>query len=717
MQFFEELKRRNVVRVGIAYVVTAWLVLQVAELLASIEVLPGWLPRILFFVLAIGFGAAVILAWLFEFTEKGLQREKDAEGVAPKITGRQFDYLIMGLMALALAYFVVDKFVMPGGLTVERERSIAVLPFKNRSSVADDSFFVDGIHDDILTQLANLSGLEKVISRTSVERFRDTVLSMTDIGRQLGVAHILEGGVQRAGDRVRINMQLIDAATDEHIWAETYDRELTVDNLFAMQSEISREIVDALHGVLTDTDEARLDTSPTSSMEAYGEYVLGREALRKRTVEAAEAAKAHFRKAVELDPDYALAWVGLSDAITLHAFQLGDWDLYNESMPERRASIERALDIDPLLGEAYASLGSLLLDQHRLEEAQEAFLKAIELSPGYAHAYQWYSHVLGRMGRVDEALASLARAIELDPLMPVFKINQVDMLRRKGELAAAVNVLMEGVRQNPQFALFYNYIARHHWTHGNVAEAARWFDESIRLSPGRPPIRMNRCRIWLDLDDPDEGERCYAKFVEDFPDGDWTFQFQLHQIRGEYDQAAALARTRVESESGDTPKVLLAWMQIMLGDLDDARAMLESFLPQVFGAEAIDFGAIRPSWEAFSGTMAAIHVMTVSGDQERAAYLVDGLLALLDDAPTAGVGGSGLLETGIYVAARDAEASIDALRRAIDAGVRSEWWLARQPDSAWLMEYPEFSAMMEELEADAARQREWYEAHKGEPLF
>jgi hypothetical protein len=188
MQFFEELKRRNVVRVGIAYVVTAWLVLQVAELLASIEVLPGWLPRILFFVLAIGFGAAVILAWLFEFTEKGLQREKDAQGVAPKITARQFDYLIMGLMALALAYFVVDKFMMSGGSTIERERSIAVLPFKNRSSVADDSFFVDGIHDDILTQLANLSGLEKVISRTSVERFRDTVLSMTDIGRQLGVA-------------------------------------------------------------------------------------------------------------------------------------------------------------------------------------------------------------------------------------------------------------------------------------------------------------------------------------------------------------------------------------------------------------------------------------------------------------------------------------------------------------------------------------------------
>jgi TolB-like protein/tetratricopeptide (TPR) repeat protein len=716
MQFFEELKRRNVVRVGIAYVVTAWLVLQVAELLASIEVLPGWLPRILFFVLAIGFGAAVILAWLFEFTEKGLQREKDAQGVAPKITARQFDYLIMGLMALALAYFVVDKFMMSGGSTIERERSIAVLPFKNRSSVADDSFFVDGIHDDILTQLANLSGLEKVISRTSVERFRDTVLSMTDIGRQLGVAHILEGGVQRAGNRVRINMQLIDASTDEHIWAETYDRELTVDNLFAMQSEISREIVVALHGALTDTDKARLDTSPTSSMEAYGEYVLGREALRKRTIEQSAQARTHFEKAIELDPEYALAWVGLSDAITINSFFVGG-DVWREALPERRAPIEHALDIDPLLGEAYASLGGLLEDEDRLEEAQDAFLKAIELSPGYAHAHQWYAHVLNKMGRFDEALVSLERASQLDPLMPIFAINKVDTLRRLGHFDEAVDVLMQGVRQNPEFTLFYNYIARHYWDHGNVAEAARWFDESIRLSPGRPPIRINRCRIWLDLDDPDEAERCYTKFVEDFPDGDWTFQFELHQIRGEYDQAAALARTRVESESGDGPKVMLAWMQIMLGDLDDARVTLESFLPEVFGGEAIDFGAIRYSAADFYGAVAAVHIMAVSGDQERAAYLVDGLLASISGDPVAGFGGYDWLETMIQVAARDAEASIEAFRRAIDAGVRRGWWAARQPDSEWLMEYPEYQAMIEELEADAARQREWYEAHKGEPLF
>jgi TolB-like protein/tetratricopeptide (TPR) repeat protein len=716
MQFFEELKRRNVVRVGIAYVVTAWLVLQVAELLASIEVLPGWLPRILFFVLAIGFGAAVILTWLFELTEKGLQREKDARGVAPKITARQFDYVIMGLMALALAYFVVDKFVMPGGSTVERERSIAVLPFKNRSSIADDSFFVDGIHDDILTQLANLSGLEKVISRTSVERFRDTVLSMTDIGRQLDVAHILEGGVQRAGDRVRINMQLIDAATDEHIWAETYDRELTVDNLFAMQSEISREIVVALHGALTDTDEARLDASPTSSMEAYGEYVLGREALRKRTIEHSAQARTHFEKAIELDPEYALAWVGLSDAITTNSFYMGG-NAWKEALPERRSTIERALDIDPLLGEAYASLGGLLQDEGRLEEAREAFLKAIDLSPGYAQAYQWYSHVLGQMGQVDEALANLARAIELDPLMPIFKINQIDMLRRKGEFDAAVDLMMQGVRQNPEFTLFYNYIANHHWNHGNVAEAARWFDESIRLSPGRPPIRISRCRIWLDLDDPDEAERCYKKFVADFPDGHWTFRLQLHQIKGEYDQAAALARTMVESESSDSPKMFLAWMQIMLGDLAGARATLESFLPEVFGDEEIDFGAFRHSFEDFNGAMAAVHIMSVGGDRVRAAYLVDGMLALIGGSPIGGFGGSGLLETGVHVAARDAEASIDAFRRAIDAGVRREWWLARQPDSVWLMEYPEYSAMIEELEADAARQREWYEAHKGEPLF
>ncbi|NOR18695.1 MAG: adenylyl cyclase, partial [Xanthomonadales bacterium] len=293
MSLFAELKRRNVFRVGIAYMVVAWLVLQVADVVINNIGAPDWVFQAIMLVLGLGFPLVLIFAWAFEMTPEGLQKEKDvdrSQSITGK-TGRKLDFTIIGVLIMVAAYFVwesrfqVDEAstissaptVIPAnaGNTNFDDNSIAVLPFANRSNVDDDLFFTDGIHDDLLTQLAKISGL-KVISRTSVMEYRETTKKIPEIARELGVSKILEGGVQRAGKRIRINAQLIDVATDQHLWAETFDREMTIENLFDIQSEITRQIVSAVKLELTETQQRSLARVPTNNLQAYENYLQAR---------------------------------------------------------------------------------------------------------------------------------------------------------------------------------------------------------------------------------------------------------------------------------------------------------------------------------------------------------------------------------------------------------------------------------------------------------
>ncbi|MEJ2402604.1 MAG: hypothetical protein P8Y52_14670, partial [Xanthomonadales bacterium] len=284
MSIFSELKRRNVFRVGIAYAVAAWLVLQLTDVIGEILELPAWGGKLILLMLVVGFFIALFAAWAFELTPEGIKREKDvsAETSITRSTGKKLNVLITALMALSIAYLLFDKFLLreppasagpelaaktatpaqnpespiesaaqPAGATDDDRASIAVLPFENRSRLEDDAFFAEGIHDDLLTTLARIGSL-RVISRTSVSQFADSGKTIPEIAEALGVATVMEGAVQRDGDMVRINVQLIDARTDEHLWAEIFDRELTTGNLFAIQSEISERIARSLEATLTE---------------------------------------------------------------------------------------------------------------------------------------------------------------------------------------------------------------------------------------------------------------------------------------------------------------------------------------------------------------------------------------------------------------------------------------------------------------------------------
>ena len=281
---FKELSRRNVIRVAVAYTIASWFIAQIADVVLNNIGAPDWVIQALFLLLLIGFVAALIISWAFEITPEGIKRERDVVGddSITHLTAKKLDYITLAAAVGVAIMFVWPQSAddQPATASVSNstntnisdvaanvdDQSIAVLPFANRSNRDEDLFFTDGIHDDLLTQLAKIKGL-KVISRTSVMQYRDTDKRIPEIAQELGVAKVLEGGVQRAGKRIRINAQLIDVATDQHLWAETFDREMTIDNLFDIQTEITRHIVAAIKGELTTAEEQQaFAVAPTQSI-------------------------------------------------------------------------------------------------------------------------------------------------------------------------------------------------------------------------------------------------------------------------------------------------------------------------------------------------------------------------------------------------------------------------------------------------------------------
>jgi TolB-like protein/Flp pilus assembly protein TadD len=336
--------------------------------------------------------------------------------------------------------------------TVERA-SIAVLPLANLSPDPENEYFSDGLTEDILTQLSRIRRL-KVISRTSVMQYKRTQKNVREIGRELGVATVLEGSVRKAGNKVRISVQLIDAGTDEHLWSETYDRELT--DIFAIQSDVARQITDALKAQVSVEERARLDHRPTDNMEAYQAYLRGRFLWNQRTDEGVNAAIDLFRRATELDPKYAPAYVGLAEAYIV----LGNFGTYRPTsiFPDAKAAALTALELDASLGEAYASLGNIKANYDwDWRGAERAFVTAIELRPSYANAHHWYALYLGTRGRSEEALREIRRARELDPLSPAITSNVAATYFTSHRYDEALAAVDEAIAMHPEFRTAHMY--------------------------------------------------------------------------------------------------------------------------------------------------------------------------------------------------------------------------------------------------------------------
>ena len=389
-----EIRRRKVFQVAAVYIVVSWLIMQVVDVINEPLNLPDWLDTVVIVLLIVGLPLAIVLSWAYDMTPGGIVRTKELQTT----DAREKD---------------ADP-VKEEPRTERLSKSIAVLPFENISPDPGDAYFTTGIHDDVLTQLAKISTI-KVISRTSVMEYRDTKKNVREIGRELNVATILEGGVQRAGDSVRINVQLIDANTDEHLWAETYDRELSVQNIFAIQSEMASSIAEALEATLSPQETARLTELPTQNTRAYDFYLTGNSYLRRSDFRTFMPLSIQmYERAVEEDPGFALAFSRLSIAHG-QMYWFG-FDQTESRLKMAEEAVERALAVAPDLPAAHLALGYYYYRGFRnYDKALREFDVAEQATPPDSELFEARGYIYKRLGEWDRSLESTSRAIELDP--------------------------------------------------------------------------------------------------------------------------------------------------------------------------------------------------------------------------------------------------------------------------------------------------------------
>src|SRR5216117_468440 len=456
--------------------------MQVASQIFPFFEIPNWAVRLVVLLLIIGFPVALILAWAFELTPEGLKRTEtaDAEHLPTRSRTRTWIYVVVitGAISIGVFYFGRYRSSKQSESTELPAKSIAVLPFENLSRDPDNAYFADGIQEEILTRLAKIADL-KVISRTSTQRYQSKPGNLSEIAKQLGVANILEGSVQKAADQVRVNVQLINALTDAHLWAETYDRKLT--DIFAVQSEISKTIADTLQARLTGLEKISIAKVPTANTEAYELYLKGRFFWNKRTGADLKHAIEYFNQAIAKDPNYALAYAGLADSYTLlSVFSAAS---PQDSIPQARVAAKKALELDNTLAEAHASSGRILSGyDYDFERAIAEFERAIQLNPNYATSYHWISNgPLTARGEFDRAITEGKRAVELDPLS---MIDNADLgqiyfyARRYDEAIAQVG---KAIEIDPHSYLAHFYLGQIYQLQGHLTEAIAEYQKAVEL--------------------------------------------------------------------------------------------------------------------------------------------------------------------------------------------------------------------------------------------
>jgi TolB-like protein/Tfp pilus assembly protein PilF len=663
--FFGELKRRNVVRVAGLYLVGAWLLVQVAGTVLPMFGAPEWLPRTIVILLAIGLLPALIFSWVFEMTPEGLKRDEDVrpeQSIAPQ-TAQRMNCMIIAVLLLALGYFAFDKFVLAprreAGLShlapndnkpaAIPEKSIAVLPFENLSEEKANAFFASGIQDEILTRLAKIGDL-KVISRTSTAQYQSKPQSLTLIAQQLGVANILEGSVQKAGDTVHINVQLIKAATDAHLWAESYDRELK--NIFGVEGEVAGAIAEALQATLTGAEKKAIAEKPTEDMAAYNAYLRGLSIEQSHwSYPAWQEAIAAYSEAVKFDPKFALAWAHMATARSL--LYLNGVDLARNSAANVKEAADQAITLQPDLGEAWIAQGDyryrVLRDftgalqaydearkrlpnnslvslsvanvERRLRrwpEAEGHYRKAAELDPRNLQIFEAMGSLFDLLGRYDEAQATYDLALGIAP-------NEEDIRARKAYVYRNAGRLQDATRELARIpADSTNAVVRD----TRIAQAIyeRRFDDGIALiaqilseiKPGELPdtdavvamLQLGHLQEWTGR--PNEARITFARALQAIKpapgsivpaDGGGlpNLLAEAYAGLGEREKALTQARQAVQQYSNDAvaapgAEATLAQIQARFGDLDSALAALPHLLEVPAGLSPADL-RYDPMWD------------------------------------------------------------------------------------------------------------------------
>ncbi len=554
--FFAELKRRNVYKVAVAYLVVAWLLVQAGSILFPTFEAPAWVMKVFVAIVMLGFPIALVIAWAFEMTPTGMKRTENVSPneVIPQWSARKFAALIVSIALFAGGLFLFQmlrsKSMAPARLAASTvlEKSIAVLPFLNESGDPGDEYFSDGLSEELIAALAQIGDL-KVIGRSSSFRFKGKNEETRTIGEKLGVSTLLEGTVRKQADHVRIVAELIDAADGRELWSRTFDRALK--DVFAVQQEIAAAVASSLKVTLLGSDE-RLSTKPaTSNAEAHNAYLLGHYYYQRHNLEDYRKAVGYFDEAIRLDPDYALAYAERSEAWT----QIGDLSGQGKTAwPKARADAEKAVAIAPALAEAHAALGWVrFFTEWKFVEGLSELRRAKELSPTNPTANDLLARVIVYLGRIDEAERQAREAVELDPLSVPPQDNLARVLFIAGKLDEADATARKAAELQPAAA------SSHRW---QVLIAVQRGDGETALREAQLEPDPGYRRFELALAQVVRGDRAAADaaLADLIATGRDQLAYQIAQVyaaRGEKEKAFEWLQIAFETHDTGTLSLLI----------------------------------------------------------------------------------------------------------------------------------------------------------------
>jgi len=567
--FFAELKRRNVYKVAVAYIVAGWALSQGIAQVFPVFDIPNWVIRLIVVLIIIGLPISLVLAWMFELTPQGIKRTETADAM-PAATRKKkhvWIYVVVIGVLLSIGLFLLGRYSAVNGASRSSasaarteaatvpDKSIAVLPFDNLSRDPDNAYFAEGVQDEILTRLAKIGDL-KVISRTSTEKYKSAPANLREIAQQLGVAHIVEGSVQKANDQVRVNVQLINALTDAHLWADTYDRKLL--DIFSVESDIAKTIADTLQAKLSGSEKTAISKKPTANPEAYELYLKARFFWNKRTGADLKTAAQYFERAVTADPSYGSAYAGLAQSyLLIPVFGAG---APRDFFPKAMVAAHRAIKLDETSAEGHSALAMLVLFDFKFKESEEEFRRAIELNPNYATAHHWFGNsLLVTLGRFDEAIKEGERAVELDPLSLIINADLGSTLMIARRYDEAIAQLRRTLALDGNFGYAHWNLGEALYLKGDIPAAISEYEKAAALDDD-PQILALLGRAYADTGKREQALEILQKLNE---------KGQQHYVRkylytvvytGLGDKATAIDYLEKANEDGDTPDT--TWLKV-----------------------------------------------------------------------------------------------------------------------------------------------------------
>ena len=697
---FIELKRRNVIRVALVYIVAAWLLLQVADVVLNNIEAPNWVFQTILLLVVLGFPFAVIFAWAFELTPEGLKKEKDvdrSESVT-QVTGRKLDFIIIAVLVLALVYFTYDKYVIDPAQeealatastqaeepseTDTPEMSIAVLPFVNMSSDPEQEFFSDGISEELLNMLAQFPGL-RVAARTSSFQFKGMNQDIAKIADTLHVAHILEGSVRKSGTRLRITAQLIKADDGFHLWSHSYDRER--DDIFAVQNDIAAAISEALKVKLALDMASGTAQRPAviqaANTQAYEAYLRGRRLIHRRGRESLEDAVRHLERALRLDERFAPAHAHLGIATSLLLESPQSYGTLSLEEVQRRATphFERALALEPNLAEAHGGLALLTMNNGDPELAIKYAHRALELNPSYIDAMNWLYIALGSLGEYQEQEAIIERILSIDPLSIIGRLNYATRLSSRREIERSHELSDRLLEQN-LWAGYTTHADTAIYHEGKVAEGLSWSLQAYAADPG--DMLSNTYLVqsfnWV-------GEHDEARRVSD------SLAYMVDIAEGRIDDAIKSTQRKLALDPNNQEVIVTAADVLYFADrFDDARPLYErllDFLPEG-----------RPINNALDATIRMALSRRKAGDELGAQAAFETVKNDLEKRYSLGFDNQFLRRIDAMLAAynNDPDTALAALNSALQLGLRNPLFFD-EPVFEDMQDDSHFIALREEL--------------------